>query len=153
MQKNKMLITTAIVVLIYATPSLSEDIQRDEINAKQFTIPGIITSIGINYKHRLDYSKIVKTTAPYRHAVTECAKINGSLQTCNAGTNKIPDGIKKPSGDIAELSVIQGVIKVVPTRKNGFTEADTYILYPTLLTNGLVTWESAGGSVTQGYAE
>jgi hypothetical protein len=107
------------------------------------------------YQIRSYFKEIVDAASPYRVGVGECVQVLNSVQGCNAGTNKIPAAITAPTGAVQEISVINGVIKVVPVEnaKLGIKTTDTYILYPTANPNSTVTWESAGGAITQGYAD
>jgi type IV pilus assembly protein PilA len=120
-------------------------------------IVGILAAIAIpsyqNYTRRAYYSEIVQATAPYRVAVGECVQDLNTLTGCDAGTNRIPAAITAAVGAVATLSVAAGVITVTPVAQNGILATDTYVLTPTLATNGTITWASSGGGVTDGYAQ
>lgn len=103
-----------------------------------------------NYLRRTYYSEIVQTAKTYQAAVNVCAEKTKSFVSCNAGNNKIPVGINHPAGAIASLSVIQGVISIVPVAKDGVTPSDTYILTPGIdAKSGNVKWVVSGGAVTR----
>jgi hypothetical protein len=42
---------------------------------------------------------------------------------------------------------------ITPVAAHGIAATDTYILTPTVAANGIVTWASSGGGVTNGYAK
>ena len=119
-------------------------------------IVGILAAIAIpsyqNYTRRAYFSEVVMAAAPYRVAVGECVQTTSALTGCNAGTNRIPAAIAAPVGAVTSLAVANGVITVTPVARNGIVATDTYILTPTN-TNGIITWVSSGGGVTNGYAQ
>lgn len=104
----------------------------------------------INYSRRAYYNDLIQATAPYKVGVTQCYQNLSSLTNCNGGTNHIPANIKAPTGPIASLSVIAGVITVAPVEQNGIRPSDTYILTPKII-NNVLTWVVTGGSVKDGY--
>lgn len=120
-------------------------------------IVGILAAIAIpsyqNYSRRAYYSEVVQATEPYRVSVGECVQNLGTLTGCNDGTNNIPAGITTATGAVTSLSVANGVITVTPVAAHGIVATDTYILTPTVAANGIVTWVSSGGGVTNGYAK
>jgi len=128
---------------VYAEPAITTTVQPQ---ANAAPIDPVLL------KRRADYSEIVNITAPYRVAVVECANTLHSLKDCNAGSNHIPTPITEPTGLVANLQVISGVITVTPVEKNGFVSADTYVSVPTITRDGTVTWEVSGGGVVKGYA-
>jgi type IV pilus assembly protein PilA len=120
-------------------------------------IVGILAAIAIpsynSYTRRAYFSEVVGATAPYRVAVGECLQDLNTLTGCDAGTNRIPFAITAPVGAVASLSVTAGVITVTPVAAKGILSTDTYVLTPTLNSNGTITWTSSGGGVVDGYAQ
>lgn len=119
-------------------------------------IISIISSVAIpsylNYTRKAHYSEIVKSTAVYKISVVECFHEIGQLLGCNGGIHGIANDIVEAVGAIANLSVKDGVISVVPVEKNGIKTTDTYVLKPEIK-NGMIVWQSSGGGVSQGYAK
>jgi type IV pilus assembly protein PilA len=119
-------------------------------------IVGILAAIAIpsyvNYNRRAYFTEIVNDTAPYKVAVAECYQKLSSLTGCSAGSYNIPAAITSTTGNLASLSVADGVITATPVPANGISSSDTYILTPTVV-NNVVTWATSGGAITDGYAQ
>lgn len=121
-------------------------------------IVGILVAIAIpsynKYTRRAHYAEIVQAASPYKLGVDECYQIMGSLSECQAGVNGVPNSITGGEGVglVDSITVTDaGTIIVTPRSQNGFVAADTYELIPEI-TNGRLTWKSAGGGVEKGYA-
>ena len=116
---------------------------------------GLLATIAIpafqNYTRRLYFSDVVKATAVYQAAVTECFLSQRKLTKCNAGSHKIPAAITSPEGAVASIDVDAGIITATPVTKRGIQTTDTYILTPTIQ-NDTLKWRSSGGSIENGYA-
>ena len=119
-------------------------------------IVGILAAIAIpsyvNYTRRAYFTEIVNDTDPYKVAVAECYQKNSKLTGCNGGAFNIPANITATTGNLASLSVADGVITATPVAVNGILATDTYILTPTVV-NNVVTWATSGGAITDGYAQ
>jgi type IV pilus assembly protein PilA len=119
-------------------------------------IVGILAAIAIpsyvNYTRRAYFTEIVNDTAPYKVAVAECYQKISTLTGCNGGAYNIPANITSTTGNLASLTVANGVITATPVAANGILATDTYVLTPTVV-NNVVTWATSGGSITNGYAQ
>ena len=119
-------------------------------------IVGILAAIAIpsyvNYTRRAYFSEIINDTSPYKEGVAECYQTLGTLTGCNGGGNYIPANITTTTGNLATLSVTNGVITATPVAVHGILATDTYVLTPTVV-NNVLTWATSGGSITDGYAQ
>lgn len=119
-------------------------------------ILGILGAIAIpsyvNYTRRAYFTEIVNDTLPYKVAVAECYKKKSTFKGCNGGSSNIPANITAVTGNLASLTVADGVITATPVPSNGILVTDTYVLTPSAV-NHSVTWAASGGAVTDGYAQ
>lgn len=121
-------------------------------------IIGILIAIAIpsyeNYTRRAHYTEIVQAAEPYKLGVQECFEITGTLDSCGAGENDVPEAIAAGKGvDLIDSIDVDdtGVITVTPKKVYGIDSTDTYILTPSE-TNNTLTWTSSGQGVDHGYA-
>lgn len=121
-------------------------------------IIGILSAIALpsyqNYTRKAHYSEIVLATSPYKVGIEECFQMENDLTLCKSGTHGVPPNIDVGQGVGLVDSIIIGdnsVINVKPKSLYGITNADDYILTPTVKNNQLI-WQSSGGSVDKGYA-
>lgn len=120
-------------------------------------IVGIIAMIAVpsylDYTRKAYYSEIVRATGPYAVGVAECFHTTGSLAGCNTGANGVPHSLKHV-GNIASLTVSDGIITVTPKSHHGITENDTYVMQPNIdsVNSNIITWQTSGGGVAHGYA-
>jgi type IV pilus assembly protein PilA len=119
------------------------------------TIVAILAAIAVpsylNYTRRAYYAEIVAASAPYKVGVSECWQDLGTITGCNAGASHIPAAVTTTQGNVASISVANGVITVTPVAINGILSTDTYIL-TALPVGTALTWTASGGGVTNGYA-
>lgn len=119
-------------------------------------IVGILAAIAIpsyvNYTRRAYFAEIINDTGPFKEGVAECYQTLGTLTGCNGGSNYIPANITTTTGNLASMSVTNGVITATPVANHGILATDTYILTPTVV-NNVLTWATSGGGVTNGYAQ
>lgn len=122
-----------------------------------FAILIILATIAIfsyqYYVRRNYYDELVQATVPYQVAVNDCAQNHGSLSGCDAGTNSIPNAVTNGQGPVASITVSGGVITANPVASHGILPTDSYILTPTMASNGVVTWTTSGDGVTKGYVK
>lgn len=121
-------------------------------------IIGILVAIAIpsyeNYTRRAHYTEIVQAAEPYKLGVQECFQTTGSLDSCSAGQNDVPEATPSGKGvDLIDSIDVSdaGVITVTPKQLYGINSTDTYILTPTEMDNTL-SWASSGQGVVDGYA-
>jgi type IV pilus assembly protein PilA len=115
-------------------------------------IIGILAAIALpqyqNYTLKSRYSEVVSATGGYKTAVELCVSNLGTVTGCTGGTNDIPANLAAARGQVATITVADGVITATPVASNGITAADTFILTPTLA-NGVITWAKTGGCTTR----
>ncbi len=121
-------------------------------------IIGILVAIAIPsykaYTRRAHFTEVVQAAAPFKIGVEECFQVTNNLSECQAGKNGVPPAIISGNGSGLVNSVAvtgNGVITITPRNKYGITEKNTYILTPTTR-HGVLTWNSGGGAVAEGYA-
>ena len=100
------------------------------------------------------FEEVVDATAPYKVGVSECYQDTSSLTNCNAGSYHVQPAITSPTGNVASLSVVAGVITVTPVATNEIRSTDTYILTPTVEPGSTaITWAESGDAVSKGYTK
>ncbi|MEO8401494.1 MAG: pilus assembly protein PilA [Gammaproteobacteria bacterium] len=104
-----------------------------------------------NFKMRESYHEVIEAAAPFKAGVSECYQVSHNLAVCDAGTNRVPAAITQPKGKIASITVVDGVITVIPVPYNGFTAKHSYIMTP-VIKGKEVTWKASGGAVDDGFA-
>ncbi len=121
-------------------------------------IIGILVAIAIpsyeNYTRRAHYAEIVQASEPYKLGVQACFQMTGALDNCGAGENDVPNAITSGKGpDLIDTIDVNdsGVITITPKNLYGISATDTYILTPNN-TNDMLTWQSSGQGVVNGYA-
>jgi len=121
-------------------------------------IIGILIGIAIpsyqNYTKRAHYTEIVQATAPFKLGIQECFQTMGDLTDCTAGVNGVPPNITSGEGaDLIDSVLVgdNGVITVTPKNLYGISASDIYTLTPTNI-NNMLTWQSGGQGVIDGYA-
>jgi prepilin-type N-terminal cleavage/methylation domain-containing protein len=106
----------------------------------------------LHYTRKAYYSEIIQTAIRYKTAVAECLhQRKGVLADCDAGAYGIPPNMTGGSGQVASVTVVDGVITVVPVNSNGIRTTDTYILTPAYTQYG-ITWTTSGGGCSSGLA-
>lgn len=106
------------------------------------------------YTAKARYTEIIAATGPLKQQVELCYLDKQALASCDtaaaAGGTVTGAGWKfKFNTDysngttITSITVVDGVITVVPVAANGIAAADTYVLTPTV-TNNSLTWSNNG---------
>ncbi|OGT43560.1 MAG: pilus assembly protein PilA [Gammaproteobacteria bacterium RIFCSPHIGHO2_12_FULL_40_19] len=121
-------------------------------------IIGILVAIAIpsyeNYTRRAHYAEIVQASEPYKLGVQACFQMTGGLDHCGAGENDVPNAVTAGKGpDLIDSIDVNdtGVITIIPKNLYGIAATDTYILTPNN-THDMLTWQSSGQGVINGYA-
>jgi type IV pilus assembly protein PilA len=121
-----------------------------------FSILLIVATVSIpaykSYLQLADYREIVQAATPYKAGVAECYQNRGAFTHCMGGLNQVPANLTAPTGAVASLTVVAGVITVTPVAQKGILTTDTYVLTPTAI-NGVVTWTPSGDGITKGYTK
>ncbi len=102
-----------------------------------------------DYMKRDYYKQIVDATTPFKVAVAKCFKKLSSFTGCNAGSYSIPASINAPHGALESLTVVNGVITVIPVTHDGVLSTDSYVLTPKIV-NDELTWTSSGNGLIHG---
>jgi prepilin-type N-terminal cleavage/methylation domain-containing protein len=103
----------------------------------------------LHYMTKSQMSEVVTATDKYKVAVTECLELeNGTLASCDAGTNGIPAAITAGVGNIHTVGVTNGIITATPRALNGLVATDTYVLTPTWNATNGTSWAASGGACT-----
>jgi len=122
-------------------------------------IIGILAAVALpayqTYTQRAQFSEVVMAVAPYRQAI-EVGVQTGRITAwadADAGSNGIPPGIgtgegqAAPSGVVASLNVVDGVITATGTDAVG---GATFILNPPELLAPPLQWTEGGTCITLG---
>ena len=102
----------------------------------------------IHYMKKSHYSEVVQVGSTYKLAVTACIeKRMTKISDCDAGTYGVPHAIKPGTGvgQVNSVTVVKGVITIIPKATNGIAATDTYLLTPRRGPNGIV-WRVSGGA-------
>ena len=115
---------------------------------------GVLASLAVprlqTQIQRARFVEVVNSTSPYKTAVESCLQVQGALVNCNAAGNGIPANTTLASGNVATVTVLNGVITATAQAPAG---TNTYILTPAIVaaggTNG-VTWAVGGTCLAAG---
>lgn len=116
-------------------------------------IIGILAAVALpayqNYTQRAKFSEVILATSGLKTAVEICAQDLNGVGTCSDGLSGPGYSIAPvaASGQVASVATASGVITAT-----GGAEVNgaTYILAPTLLASGQVTWTSNTGTCSTG---
>ena len=112
-------------------------------------IIGILAAIAVPaYQKNVKKSKFTEVMSiahGYQTAVALCMNILGNTDGagCTGASNEIPANIAAPTGNVATLTTIAGVITVTGTAA---VDNLTYILTPSI-TGGALSWAKSGTCV------
>ncbi len=119
-------------------------------------IVGILTTAALpsyqRYLRRARFSELVQLTAPVKLAVEECYQSYGDLKECNSGKHGLATATAQADAK-ATISVTSGKITLTPNKNvKGLEPTLTYILTPTVNTDGSLRWSTGGEAVKEGVA-
>jgi type IV pilus assembly protein PilA len=129
-------------------------------------IIGILAAVAIpsyqNYTRKARFTEVISATSPIKLGIEECAAsgdcLTGTPPALAAGIAFGVSGMPTTptaSGAVASIVLngggVNGRITATPTALNGITANDTYILTPTVVADGHLTWATTGsGCLTTG---
>lgn len=112
-------------------------------------IVGILAAVAIpsyiSYTNKARFTEVIQKVAADTAAVAVCAQRNNSLVSCDGGKNGIPADISEPVGNVASVTISNGVIT-----GTGVNPADTYVQTPAMQADGTITWTTSGTCTTNG---
>lgn len=109
------------------------------------------------YTTKARFTEVVSATGAYKTAIEICAQTtgaaDGTLSTCDAGTNGVPANVSAANGNVATITVSDTTNAITATAVgtsaapvNGL-KGETYILVPTVA-SGKINWAAnPSGSV------
>jgi prepilin-type N-terminal cleavage/methylation domain-containing protein len=120
-------------------------------------IVAILAAIAIpayqDFTRKAHIKEMLQAAEPFKTAVSDCmTKNHGNIAKCDAGTAGIPANLSVV-GNVASLTVEDGVIVVTPVATNGLTALDIYQLTPVWNHGTGITWTVSGGAVKSGLVE
>jgi type IV pilus assembly protein PilA len=84
----------------------------------------------INYTRRAYFREVITPITAFQEGVAECYQLLKKFKGCSGGRNHVPPNITKKTDTLTSLTVIDGVITVIPAAGNAILASDTYILTP-----------------------
>lgn len=115
-------------------------------------IVGILAAIAIpsyiGYTNRARFSEVVMAASSVKSSIAACAAALGTVTGCSSASNGIPAAQAALVGNVASLSVTNGVVTATG---GGNAPAFNYTLTPTRdATTGVLTWAAGGTCQAQG---
>jgi len=120
-------------------------------------IIGILAAIALpayqDYVTKSKFQEVISISNGYKTAVSVCAQENnGTLTTCDAGSNGIPAAIVTGTYKYLDtVGVADGVISAVAITGEGLA-AETSTLTPTVNATG-TSWANTGNCLTKGWCK
>lgn len=96
------------------------------------------------YTKKAKFSEVVAATGAFKTAIEVCAQTtaapDGTLATCDSGSNGVPADVSATNGNVATVTVnaTTNAITATAVSANGLS-GETYILLPTVA-SGKVNW-------------
>ena len=107
------------------------------------------------YTAKAKFTEVVSAANPVKQQVELCFFDTQAFTTCSNGASgagwTIGTAASYGNGNyVGTVTVAGGTITVVPTTKDGFAAANTFVLTPRA-NNGSVVWAVSGGCKAAGY--
>ncbi|MGN4998569.1 MULTISPECIES: type IVa pilus major pilin TapA [Aeromonas] len=102
------------------------------------------------YTKKAKFTEVVSAVGPFKTAIEICAQTtaapDGTLSTCDAGTNGVPPAVSAANGNVAtvDVSTTTNAITATATTTNGLN-GEQYILIPTVQ-SGKVNWAASSSA-------
>ncbi|WP_421194295.1 type IVa pilus major pilin TapA [Aeromonas enteropelogenes] len=111
------------------------------------------------YTKKAKFTEVVSAVGPFKTAIEICAQTtaaaDGTLSTCDAGTNGVPPAVSVANGNVAKVevdaannSITATAVGTSATPVNGLS-GENYILVPTVA-SGKVNWAASSASTCTG---
>ena len=121
-------------------------------------IIGILAAIAVpqyqQFQRKAKFTDIISQTAGYKSAVELCIQNNNGATGCDGGKKgddgswSIPADITATSGNVASLTVKDGIIEAKAIKGNGLNE-ETYKLTPKIVDGAAsISWKKEGSCST-----
>ena len=119
-------------------------------------IIGILASVALpayqDYTKRARYTEVINMSNGVKTAVELCAQEAGNVLTnCDSASGGEAGVVAAATtaadnASVTSVGVVDGVITVTPVAGNGILATDTFILTPTISTNGQLSWTNNGST-------
>ena len=113
-------------------------------------IIGILSAVAApfyqNYTARAQFAEVISATSAYKTAVEICISTTRDRNNCDEGSAGIPAAPSGTQGNLASLTVQDGVITARAIPGNGLNGRE-YTLTPDA-TSGIVVWAASGNCRT-----
>lgn len=121
-------------------------------------IIGILAAIAIpayqDYTKRARYTEVINMSNAVKSAVEVCAQeAGGLLASCDSaagGEQGVVSAAATATGNdaVTSVTVVDGIITIVPVAANGLAVSDTYILEPVPAVGGQLNWTNNGATAS-----
>lgn len=98
------------------------------------------------------FQTIAAQVHKYKYQIQHCYEMTKSFAECDGGKHGIDPDINTPTGNIASLTTMTGVITVFPVPIDDILLIDSYVLTPSISPHTF-SWTASGLSVEKEYVE
>jgi type IV pilus assembly protein PilA len=118
-------------------------------------IVGILAAVAtpsyVQYTKRAKFSEVVNAANPVKTAVEVCVAVKQALASCDTAAEVGSDILTSAAEpDYVASATITATTAVITLTATTALDDKTYILTPTLESNGTVTWDASGTCVAAG---